>query len=161
MAFDKGIVTMAVVLGLLLAAATAPLARDNVPERYTYVCQFPQTKAGGGWISPAVLVEMQGGAVKVADLPLLQLKGQAVEGRIVVDNAARRTFAWEMKGVRSATRQYAPSLNYRMSVRKDDNSAMITMTPLGFGNIFQESGGCAVRAGGLAERAADIGNRNP
>lgn len=161
MAFGKGIATMAAALGLLFVASGAPLARARVADRATYVCHFASQT---GWISPVVLVEMSGAEIKVADLPLLQLKGQAVTGRIVVDNSVRRTFAWEMKDVRGSRRQYANSLNYRMSVRKDDHSAMITMTPLGYANIFRETGSCTVRAGGLLEqlpRDGKTGNLSP
>jgi len=51
---------------------------------------------------------------------------------VMVDNARRITWGWTVPGSNDDLNQYAPALEVRLTMQKADNSALITVAPLGY-----------------------------
>lgn len=71
-------------------------------------------------------------------------EGEALKGRVDVDNAKRTTFIWRLEDTTSTTRQPIDVL-YRMTVQKGSGSVNLTAQALGYIGPFTARGKCAER----------------
>ncbi|SOB99646.1 hypothetical protein SAMN05877809_102480 [Rhodobacter sp. JA431] len=97
----------------------------------------------GNWIQPEIFVVVDKSGKTVAYDPVIaHVHGQPVTARITVDNARRTTYAWTVKGARDSGSQYAPYLDYKLTIVKATNRASLSMIPRGFSNTFRGEGAC-------------------
>lgn len=127
------------------ALTIATMAVVSMAQAETYMCDL-ERGAGGGWIAPVVLVdidpERRTAQVK-DDLTLRRVNGW-YPAEIKVDNQKRYTVGWTLSHSKDSSRQTA-NLQYRLSIRKDSGKATASMIPLGYDNKFMSKGKCVKR----------------
>ncbi len=130
--FSIAALSLSVLAGGVLAA-----------EEGAITCQLHGRNARG-WVPAFVaVITNDKGQVTVSDPIILHFNEVPVAGRIVVDNSKRITYAWTLEGASDATRQYAPAMDYRLTVQKADRTASITVVPRNYANTLHGKGKCA------------------
>lgn len=145
-------------LALLFAAAltalfaTPPMTRPVLaqpaqPARpVVMMCQIVD-ESGTGWVPDFLMLTRRTtgplqGRIEVFDAVLQTLVGRPVEALVTRDDSRRRTYGWALAGVRNAAGQRAERLDYRLTVKKSDGSARMTVVAQGYDNKMTGSGIC-------------------
>lgn len=138
MAIVKSYATMLIAVSFAFVAGAAVAAEEGA-----ITCQLDGPGAKG-WVPPIVAVIVNDkGEVTVSDPIILHFHGVPVSGRIAVENARRITYAWTLEGARDNRRQFAPKMDYRLTVQKPSNDATMSITPRNYGNTMRGEGRCA------------------
>lgn len=112
-------------------------------EEGAITCQMHGGNARN-WIPPLVAVIVNDkGQVTVSDPIILHFYGLPVRGKIAVENEQRITYAWTLEGARDSRRQYAPAIDYRLTVQKGPMTATMTVVPRNYANTLHGQGNCA------------------
>ncbi|KUF09024.1 hypothetical protein [Pseudoponticoccus marisrubri] len=129
---------------VLIGAAAALAAPPAAATIMTYECHVRHTDAREV-IQPLIFIahDDDDDRVVVSDAAILGFNaGQPVEGRLVVENDARVTVAWEVDmriGSRTVT------MRYRATVVKGSHAFNVVAQPKGYSNIFSRGGRCVVK----------------
>lgn len=137
----------ALVAALALCAPTAeakltPRKLAVPPGGKLILCTLRQ-RGKGNWIpTELVLLIDKAGGVLVYDAIIDAYYDAPIAAEVQTDNARRTTYAWSVEGTRDRTKQYAPNLDYRLTVQKDGGKASIAMSPRNYANRFFGDGVC-------------------
>lgn len=128
----------------LTAPAPAALAQEGRPV--VMMCQMID-ESGTGWVPDFLMLTRRTtgplqGRIEVFDAVLQTLVGRPVEALVTRDDSRRRTYGWALAGVRNAAGQRAERLDYRLTVKKSDGSARMTVVAQGYDNKMTGSGIC-------------------
>lgn len=85
------------------------------------------------------------GKVQVFDPVVNTEVGHPIDARIAVDNATRITFAWDLAAVTNIKRQRATEMKYRMTYMKATGKMVLSVTPVGYANVFDGRGSCKLQ----------------
>lgn len=128
----------------LIAPAPGALAQEGRPV--VMMCQMID-ESGTGWVPDFLMLTRRTtgplqGRIEVFDAVLQTLVGRPVEALVTRDDSRRRTYGWALAGVRNAAGQRAERLDYRLTVKKSDGSARMTVVAQGYDNKMTGSGIC-------------------
>ena len=101
-------------------------------------------RSNGNWIPTELYIAVNGTEVEVNDPVINRHFGKPVAGRIETDNTQRITFRWDLKGLKDASGQYAPTFQYAATILKSNNKLSINAVPLNYSNNFNGFGTCTV-----------------
>ncbi|WP_323772066.1 hypothetical protein [Antarctobacter sp.] len=113
-------------------------------EKTAYQCVITGA-SGRQWIQPLIFIALDRASdrVVVSDAAILGYNdGVPVEGRLVRDNAARVTVAWELD-MRSTSNQTV-RMAYRATYLKANGKVNVSARPIGFEGQFSRAGTCKV-----------------
>ena len=101
-----------------------------------------------GWVPDFLMMTRQtagpnSGRIEVYDPILQSLVRRPVQAVITADDAQSRSYGWALGGVRNQSGQYAARLDYRLTVRKSDGDARLTVVAAGYENTMLGLGRCA------------------
>lgn len=106
------------------------------------LCAF-EDKGYSGWIPELVLVTRQAnGRIEVFDPILQTLVGKPIKAVIVADSRRERSYGWALAGVTNVSGQYSERIDFRLTVKKADSTARMTVTPEGYDNVITGDGLC-------------------
>ena len=112
-------------LGLVVAAWLTLLPVGALAV--TYTCDFPRQRSGD-WISPRIVLKVDGGRATVSDALITGLTGGPIEATIATENDRRITVRWRI------TDRRGRRADYTMTVIKARSEADAQMTlPSGVG----------------------------
>ena len=126
--------------------APAPAASAQEGRPVVMMCQMID-ESGTGWVPDFLMLTRRTtgplqGRIEVFDAVLQTLVGRPVEALVTRDDSRRRTYGWALAGVRNAAGQRAERLDYRLTVKKSDGSARMTVVAQGYDNKMTGSGIC-------------------
>ncbi|MTH34906.1 hypothetical protein GL279_09875 [Paracoccus limosus] len=135
-------------LALALIAAGPAGAQEfgAAPPPKVMMCRL-QDDSGTGWVPDFLMLTRQtagphSGRIEVFDPILQRLVRRPVPASVTADDAAARSYGWALSGVRNQSGQYAARLDYRLTVRKVDGHAWLTVSAQGYENTMQGQGNC-------------------
>ncbi|MFT4014624.1 MAG: hypothetical protein QM682_14765 [Paracoccus sp. (in: a-proteobacteria)] len=129
--------------------AQAPLAPPPMVRKGLEVmmCEL-QDQSGTGWIPEFLMVTRQtagahAGRIEVFDPILQTLVRRPVAAVITAEDRRSRSYGWALGNVSNESGQYTDRLDYRLTLRKSDGAAWISVTAAGYENRMQGQGRCA------------------
>ncbi len=112
------------------------------------LCAF-EDKGYSGWVPEIVMITRQdNGRIEAFDPILQSLVGKPIKAVVVSDTRRERVYGWALAGVRNASGQWAERIDFRLSLRKSDSSAVMTVTPAGYDNVITGEGICGQASSG-------------
>jgi hypothetical protein len=129
--------------GLILAIGTCALAVAGQADTLAYRCTMTGATARD-WIQPLIFIlhDTESGRVVASDPLILAFNdGHPVEGRLLVDNAARITFAWDVEVV---LRVSPVRLLYRATFLKASGQLSVSVSARGRDGQMNGLGTCVV-----------------
>lgn len=136
---------------LILIAAFGPMAAAPTHAQegrpVVMMCQMID-ESGTGWVPDFLMLTRrtsgpQEGRIEVFDAVLQNLVGHPIQAQITADDRRSRSYGWALAGVRNASGQRTDRLDYRLTVRKSDGSARMTVVAQGYDNKMTGAGACA------------------
>lgn len=128
-------------MGLVMACTV--FGGEVAAENYGYECRVNTVSAQLGWLPEVLFIghDVSKKEVTISDPIILYYNDrQPVQGKLLRDNAARSTFAWDVK-TQDRSGQRA-TIKYRATYLKASGKLSISATPLGYGNNFVGGGKC-------------------
>ncbi|MFB9224917.1 hypothetical protein [Paracoccus cavernae] len=123
-------------------------ARRRAAPPIAMLCAF-EDKGYSGWVPEIVMVTRQeNGRIEAFDPILQSLVGKPIKAVVVSDTRHERVYGWALAGVRNASGQWAERIDFRLSLRKSDSSAVMTVTPSGYDNVITGEGVCGQASSG-------------
>ncbi|SMO37976.1 hypothetical protein [Paracoccus laeviglucosivorans] len=139
---------------LLIAPAAhaqtyAPAPSDGAPR--VMMCELLD-QSGTGWVPDFLMMTRQvsgphAGRIEVFDPILQNLVRRPIQAVVTADGRRSITYGWALAGVRNQSGQYAERLDYRLSVRKSDGTAQMTVIAAGYENTMRGEGRCMTPEG--------------
>lgn len=111
------------------------------------MCEM-QDESGTGWVPEFLMFTRQtagpnAGRIEVFDPILQSLVGRPVPAVVTADDRKGRSYGWALARVTNQSGQYTERLDYRLTVRRADGAAWITVNAAGFENTMHGRGRCA------------------
>jgi len=127
------------VFGSALLALVASSAQAEL-----YNCRFPNVKSALGWIAPIIVLNVQrpSGDMLISDPVIQMLSGAPIEPRLLNESDKVLSISWDLKGV--DRRSKSARMRYTMVLNKQRLSANVRAEPLGYSNVLNGRGKCAV-----------------
>jgi hypothetical protein len=137
---------MPLALGAASPADAQTRPRPAAERPVVMMCQMID-ESGTGWVPDFLMFTRQvagprTGRIEVFDPILQRLVRRPVPASVTADDAAARSYGWALSGVRNQSGQYAARLDYRLTVRKVDGHAWLTVSAQGYENTMQGQGNC-------------------
>ena len=126
-----------------ILAASLALAAPASAAPILYTCAFESAR-GGYWVAPemAVAYDESVGRATVSDPIAQHFTGGPVQGRVVSDTPDALGIRWDLSRIRTDRQQFIAKLMYRLTIRKSDGRANVSVTPAGYANAFRAPGRC-------------------
>lgn len=112
------------------------------------MCEM-QDESGTSWVPDFLMFTRQtrglnAGRIEVFDPILQNLVRRPVAAVVTADDGKARTYGWALGNVRNQSGQSTERLDFRLTVRRVDGVARITVTAAGFDNAMQGRGRCVM-----------------
>lgn len=143
-------------LFLLLPFLAAPALAQQMPSPSdaarqglrVMMCEM-QDESGTGWVPDFLMFTRQttgpnAGRIEVFDPILQTLVHRPVPAVVTADDGKGRSYGWALANVRNQSGQRTARLDYRLTVRRSDGAAWLSVTAAGFDNTMQGRGRCRV-----------------
>lgn len=109
-----------------------------------YNCRFPNVKSALGWIAPVIVLNVQrpSGDMLISDPVIQMLEGAPIEPRLLNESDRVLSVSWDVVGV--DRRSKTARMQYTMVLNKQRLSANVRAVPIGYSNVLNGRGKCAV-----------------
>ena len=133
----------------LIVAALSLVASPVLSATHTYTCQV-KSRDGLGWVPKTLQIthDTVSGHAEVMD-PVIQNfnDGAPLNAQVAIDNDARTTFAWSLRGAKDRRNQQVANFSYCATFYEKNNKVLVTAKPLRFTNNLSGRGVCKKSVG--------------
>lgn len=130
-------------------AQQMPLPPDSARQGLRVMMCEMQDESGTGWVPDFLMFTRQtkganAGRIEVFDPILQTLVHRPIPAVVTADDGKGRSYGWALANVRNQSGQRTERLDYRLTVRRSDGVAWISVTAVGFENVMQGRGRCVM-----------------
>ncbi len=127
---------------VIAAIVCVGIAMPASAETFRYLCEMPPDQSGYITATYVLDVDTSAKTVKIQDALTNAIEGEPVDGEIAEFTDRKHVFKWELI-LRSSNGQNV-KMRYRAAVFRNNMTARVEATPIGYSNRFQQRGGCRV-----------------